>query len=221
MIRPTIRAVVFDLDGLLIDSEPVQIAAWETFLDRYGRSLRSSLLQRMFGLRVWDSARLLVDELDLPLSVDEVVRERDALFFELLPGRLREMPAAAATVRALATRGFPLGLATSGHRRYVDVALRELELEGAFDAEVTGDMIEQGKPAPDIYLAAADRLDIKPEHCLALEDAPLGIASAKAAGMICLAIPNEMTSELAGLGRADGVLESLADVITWLDHAGS
>jgi pseudouridine-5'-monophosphatase len=220
MSGPKIRAVVFDLDGLLIDSEPVQIAAWERFLAHYGRQLNPALLERMFGLRIWDSARLLVAELDLPITVDEVVRERDALFFDLLPGRLREMPAAAATVRSLAGRGYPLALATSGHRRYVDVALRELDLEGAFDAEVTGDMVEHGKPAPDIYLAAADKLEVDPVHCLALEDAPLGIASAKAAGMLCLAIPNEMTSALAGLDRADGVLSNLAGVIPWLERRG-
>jgi pseudouridine-5'-monophosphatase len=212
----TIRAVVFDLDGLLVDSEPVQIAAWEMFLARYERTLDASLLQRMFGLRIWDSALLLITELDLPLTVDEVVHERDALFFQLLSGRLQAMPAAATTVRGLAERGYPLALATSGHRRYVDVALNELGLVGMFDVEVTGDMVEHGKPAPDIYLAAADQLDIEPEYCLALEDAPLGIASAKAAGMFCLAIPNEMTSKLDGLDRSDGILGSLADVIPWL-----
>lgn len=220
MKRAEMRAVVFDLDGLLVDSEPVQIAAWELFLARYERTLDPSLLQRMFGLRIWDSARLLIHELDLPLVMDQVVTERDALFFDLLPGRLREMPDAAATVRALAARELPLALATSGHRRYVDVALEALGLEGAFGVEVTGDMVEHGKPAPDIYLAAAHELGIEPEHCLALEDAPLGIASAKTAGLICLAIPNEMTRELDGFERADAVLERLADVIPWLDGAG-
>lgn len=220
MNRKEIRAVVFDLDGLLVDSEPVQIAAWETFLARYERTLDPSLLHRMFGLRIWDSARLLVNELNLPLTVDEVVAERDALFFDLLPGRLREMPDAAATVRALVARELPLALATSGHRRYVDVALQALELTGAFGVEITGDMVKHGKPAPDIYRAAAAGLGIEAERCVALEDAPLGIASAKAAGLICLAIPNEMTRDLDGFERADAVLECLADLIPWLDGAG-
>jgi HAD superfamily hydrolase (TIGR01509 family) len=215
--RVTIRAVVFDLDGLLVDSEPVQIAAWEQFLARYDRTLDAALLQRMFGLRVWDSARLLIDVLNLPLTVNAVVSERDALFFSLLPGRLREMPDASETVRALASRGLPLGLATSGHRRYVDIALRALELEGAFRVEVTGDMVEQGKPAPDIYLAAANELRVAPDHCLALEDAPLGIASARAAGMTCIAIPNEMTRGLDGFEHANAVLDRLAEVIPWLE----
>jgi HAD superfamily hydrolase (TIGR01509 family) len=221
MNNSTTRAVVFDLDGLLVDSEPVQIAAWETFLARYGRQLSPNLLQRMFGLRVWDSARLLIDEMALPLTIDEVVDERDALFFDLLPGRLHAMPGAAATVRALAARSLRLALATSGHRRYVDIVLHELELEGIFEAEATGDMVCSGKPAPDIYLAAASSLGVAPSNCVALEDAPIGIASAKAAGMICLAIPNEMTRHLTGLDRADAILTGLADVIPWLDRTAN
>ena len=218
MTKSAICAVVFDLDGLLVDSEPVQIAAWETFLARYGERLNPALLQDMFGLRVWDSARLLIDKLTLPLSVDEVVAERDALFFELLPGQLHPMPGAAASVRALAKRSFRLALATSGHRRYVDVVLRELGLEGMFEAEVTGDMVSNGKPAPDIYLAAASKLGVAPSNCVALEDAPIGIASATAAGMICLAIPNDMTRQLVGLDRADAILDGLSDVLPWLDR---
>ena len=219
MTESSVRAVVFDLDGLLVDSEPVQIAAWEEFLARYGRQLSPGLLQRMFGLRVWDSARLLIDELALPLTVTEVVNERDALFFELLPGRLHAMPGAVTTVRALAERLYRLALATSGHRRYVDVVLRELELEGMFEEEVTGDMVSAGKPAPDIYLAAANRLGLRPETCVALEDAPIGIASAKAAGMTCLAIPNQMTRELSGFDQADAILAGLDDVIPWIERA--
>jgi len=221
MTRSVIRAVVFDLDGLLVDSEPVQIASWEAFLARYDQQLSPDLLQRMFGLRVWDSARLLIDEMALPLTVDEVVAERDAIFFERLPGHLHPMPGAAATVRALAERSLRLALATSGHRRYVDIVLRELGLEGMFEAEVTGEMVRNGKPAPDTYLAAAGTLGVAPSSCVALEDAPIGIASAKAAGMICLAIPNEMTRHLTGLDRAEAILGGLDDVLPWLARAAN
>ncbi|HEX3724468.1 MAG TPA: HAD family phosphatase [Nitrolancea sp.] len=218
MTGSAIRGVIFDLDGLLVDSEPVQIEAWETFLARYHRSLSPGLLQRMFGLRIWDSARLLIDELALPLTVDEVVRERDALFFDLLPGRLLAMPGAVTTVHALAARSYRLALATSGHRLYVDIVLSELQLEGVFEAEVTGDMVTHGKPSPDIYLAAANQLALSPKVCVALEDAPIGIASSKAAGMTCLAIPNEMTRDLSGIELADAVLTGLDEVVPWLEN---
>lgn len=217
-----VRAIVFDLDGLLVDSEPVQIAAWEEFLGEFGLRLDAALLSEMFGLRIWDSARLLIERLALPLTVEEVVERRDARFFDALAieGMLRAMPGAVELVRALRARGVPLGLATSGHRRYVDVVLKTLGLTGSFAAEVTGGEVARGKPAPDIYLAAARVLGLPPAACLALEDAPLGVASAKAAGMRCLAVPNEMTAELPGLEAADDRLDSLAAVLPWLDARG-
>lgn len=215
-----VRAVIFDLDGLLVDSEPVQIAAWEDFLAEYGHSLDPALLGQMFGLRLLDSARLVRDRLGLPLTVEEVMERRDALFFAALPGRLHPMPGARELVAALRARGVPLALATSGHRRYADVALAELGIEGAFDVEVTGEEVAAGKPAPDIYLAAAARLQLPPERCLALEDAPNGVAAAQAAGMHCLAVPNPMTAGLPGLDRADAVLTSLTEVLPWLVRAG-
>lgn len=216
MISRHFQAVVFDMDGLLIDSEPVQVEAWEAFLATHDRALTRQLLHRMYGLRIWDTARLLIDELALGMTVDEVVQERDDLFFQLLPGRLLPMPGAGETVRGLRQLGYRLALATSGHRRYVDVVLRELDLTGSFEAEVTGDMVERGKPAPDIYLAVARRLDLPPGACLALEDAPNGVISAKDAGMACLAIPNQMTAGIDGFARADAILPSLSDVIPWL-----
>lgn len=211
-----IRAVVFDLDGLLVDSEPLQIAAWDAFLMEYGHRLSPSLLGDMFGLRVWDSAGLLIERLGLPLRVDAVVEARDRIFLDSLAGNLVPMPGARELVGDLARRGIPLGLATSGHRRYVDVVLREIGLEGVFDAEVTGGEVAHGKPAPDIYLAAARALDVPPRLALALEDAPHGVAAARAAGMRCLAIPNAMTRDLPGFDKADAVLDSLAEVMSWL-----
>ena len=221
MTKPDIHAVVFDLDGLLVDSEPVQIEAWRDFLGRYGRELDQALLNRLYGLRVWDTARVLIEELGLDLSVDEVVEQRDSRFFELLPGRLHAMPGASEVVRSLSDMRVRLGLATSGHRRYVDVVLDALDLQGMFEIEVTGDMVERGKPSPDIYLSAAERLTLASSVCLALEDAPNGIASAKSAGMWCLAVPNHMTASIEGFDRADAVLESLNDVLPWLDSHAS
>ncbi len=216
MSRIDVHAIVFDLDGLLVDSEPVQIEAWDRFLAEHNQKLTTELLSRLYGLRVWDTARVLIAELDLPMTVDEVVRDRDAFFFQMLPGRLHPMPGARETVRSLRDGQVRLALATSGHRRYVDVVLGDLGLSGAFDVEVTGDMVEYGKPAPDIYLAAADRLMVPPAVCVALEDAPNGIVSAKAAGMTCLAVPNHMTADIVGFERADAVLTSLNDLMPWL-----
>ncbi|HET7038132.1 MAG TPA: HAD family phosphatase [Thermomicrobiaceae bacterium] len=215
-----LEAAVFDLDGLLVDSEPVQIAAWEEFLAGHGHTLDPELLGRLFGLRVRDTSRVLVDELRLPLSPDEVFAGREAIFFRLLEAGVRPMPAAVETVRALGARGLRLGLATSGHRRYADLVLGGLGLIGAFAVEVTGDEVARGKPAPDIYLLAAARLGVPPAACLALEDAPFGVAAAVDAGMRCLAVPNVHTTGMPGLERADAILPSLAAVVPWLEARG-
>lgn len=216
MNQPAVRAVVFDLDGLLVDSEPLQIAAWDAFLARYGQRLDAAFLGELFGLRVWDSARVIGERFALPLTVDEIVAQRDDLFLASLADNLEPMPGARELIDALRHRGVPMALATSGHRRYVDAVLDQLGWADSFAVEVTGDMVTHGKPAPDIYLAAAEGLELSPASCLALEDAPHGVASAKAAGMICLAIPNAMTAALPGFDLADAVLDSLDDVLGWL-----
>jgi HAD superfamily hydrolase (TIGR01509 family) len=212
-----LRAAVFDLDGLLVDSEPIQIASWNAFLARHGQVLDEALLGRLFGLRIWDTARLLIDLFALPLTVDEVIKERDAIFFAALRDNVRSMPGARELVRRLRERGLRWGLATSGHRAYADVALEGIGLADAFDVEVTGGEVAHGKPAPDIYLSTARQLGVPPAACVAFEDAPHGVASAKDAGMLCLAVPNAMTASLGGFERADSVLNSLDDAICWLD----
>jgi beta-phosphoglucomutase-like phosphatase (HAD superfamily) len=102
-------------------------------------------------------------------------------------------------------------VATSGERRYVDAVVRELNLDGLFDAIAVAEDVERGKPAPDVYLLAARRLGLPPAQCLALEDAPNGVLAAKAAGMRCVAVPNEMTRSL-DLSAADARLPSLLAV---------
>uniref|UniRef100_A0A831X7Q7 HAD family phosphatase n=1 Tax=Thermorudis peleae TaxID=1382356 RepID=A0A831X7Q7_9BACT len=215
-----VRGVVFDLDGLLVDSEPLQIAAWQAFLAGHGKRLDEGLLNELFGLRLRDSARLVIERLGLSLTLEQVLAERDAIFLDSLAGQLRAMPGARELVTELAERGVPLGLATSGHRHYVERALVEIGLASAFSVVVTAEDVERGKPAPDCYRLAVDRLGLPPEACLALEDAPLGVRAARAAGLRCLAIPNEHTRSLPGLEEADAILPSLCEVLPWLEAQG-
>lgn len=213
-------AVVFDLDGVLVDSEALQLAAWQRYVGRFDRALPPELLPRLFGRRLVDAAALIVAELALPVSPEEAARERDALFLASLPGNVRPMPGARELVAALRARGLPLGLATSGHRRYVELVLSELGIADAFAAVVTGDDVVRGKPAPDCYQLAAARLGLPPERCVAIEDAPLGVAAARAAGLRCLAVPNDHTRHLGGLEAADAVLAGLDAVLPWLEESG-
>lgn len=215
-----IRAVLFDFDGLLADSEPLQKAAWHAYLRRLGHELSDELIARMFGLRLQESAALVRDALGLTAPVEQIMAERDAIFLASLAGRLQPMPGAHTVVRATRRLGLRSALATSGHRRYIRLALQELELTDAFDAIVTGDMVPRGKPAPDIFLRAAAALEVAPGDCVVVEDAPHGVAAARAAGMRVVAIPNPLTRQL-DFRQADLVLPSLTAFHAWLARQSS
>lgn len=213
-------AVVFDLDGVLVDSESLQLAAWQRYVQTFGKNLPAELLPRLFGRRLIDAARVIVEALHLPVSPEDAARQRDDLFLASLPGNVRPIAGARELITALRERQRMLGLATSGHRRYVDLVLQELGLAGVFAAVVTGDDVRHGKPAPDCYRLVCERLGSPPERCVAIEDAPLGVAAAKAAGLHCLAVPNAHTAHLDGFQDADAVLPGLEAVLPWLEANG-
>ena len=218
MGKRELSAVVFDFDGLVADSEPLQIRAWQEFLATHNTRLEESLINEMFGLRVRDSARLVRDRLDLPITPEEVMHGRDEIFLELVATELPLMTGAMELITWLQIdTPYRLALATSGHRRYIDAALRVTGLGNSFEVIVTGDDVENGKPHPEIYTAAADGLGIAPELCLALEDAPHGVRSARAAGMACVAVPNEMTESIPGLDEADAIVKDLHEARVWIE----
>lgn len=211
-----IKAVLFDLDGLMADSEPLARWAWNQSLAAYGHHLDDEAYHAILGLRLSDSARVLCERFSLPVSPTQAAQERDRLFLEAVPTRLRARPGLYSLLDTLTERGLPLGVATSGHHRYVGLALQTLGIADRFQAIVTGDDVHRGKPAPDVYLAAAGQLRVNPIHCMALEDTPLGLAAARAAGMFCVAVPNADTAS-ADFSAADFCFPSLDAVAAALD----
>ncbi len=212
-----IEAIIFDLDGLMVDSEPLAKRAWRTMLARHGHTLDKETLGAMFGLRPIDGARLVRDRFSLDLTVEQVAAEKRELFLALVAAGLEPRPGLKQLLNAIDVRGLARAVATSGERDYVPVALDAVGITNGFRAIVTGDDVRNGKPAPDTYLQAAAAINLSPTVCLALEDSPLGVQSAQAAGMACIAVPNEMTAEL-DLSAADWILPSLAVVAERLDE---
>jgi HAD superfamily hydrolase (TIGR01509 family) len=211
----TIEAVVFDLDGLLIDSEGLAAQAWRQALATYGAMLSDAEIDAMFGMRIVDDAALLIERHGLPTTVEALVAQRGDIMRSLLRASLQPMPGAVALVRRLSEHGVPLAIATSGQRRYAEECLAAIGLESSFAVRVTGDDVTRGKPDPEVFLAAAARLGVAPPTCLALEDAPLGAAAALAAGMPVIVVPNVFTRALAflpGVVRAS----SLTEVSSWM-----
>jgi HAD superfamily hydrolase (TIGR01509 family) len=207
-----IEAVVFDLDGVLLDSEQVWDEAREQLAKERGGRWHPQAQKDMMGMSSTEWSRYMHDTIGLPEAPEEINREvverLTASYREHLPA----LPGAKEAVERLAQR-WPLGLASSSNRELIDLALELLGVQHLFAATVSSEEVARGKPAPDVYLEAARRLNVAPAHAAAVEDSHNGILSAKAAGMRVLAIPNaHFPPDDDALAEADVVLDSLAEL---------
>jgi HAD superfamily hydrolase (TIGR01509 family) len=183
-------AVIFDLDGVLMDSEQRWNGAKEALVRETGGRWRDDAPTVMMGMSSPEWAAYLRDALGVPMDVEaisrEVVRRMEDDYREALP----LLPGAADAVHSLADR-WPLGLASSSNREIIDLVLELADFGDAFRVTVSSEEVESGKPAPDVYLEAARRLGVEPARCVAIEDSSNGIRAADAAGMTVIAVPNE------------------------------
>jgi HAD superfamily hydrolase (TIGR01509 family) len=207
-----IEAVVFDLDGLLIDTEQVWDEVREALVRERGGRWHDRAQADMMGMSSTEWSRYLRDELGLEEPPDELNR----VVVERMQQRYRDglpvIRGAVEAVRRLADR-WPLGLASSSNRPLIDLALEEMGVGGLFQATVSSEEVERGKPAPDVYLEAVRRVGVTPERAAAVEDSANGIRSAKAAGMRVVAIPNRhFPPAKDAMVLADVELESLAEL---------
>jgi HAD superfamily hydrolase (TIGR01509 family) len=207
-----IRAVVFDLDGVLVQSEEVWDEVREAFVRERGGRYDAEVQRAMMGMSSTEWSRYLHDNAGIPDEPEainaEVVRRMLGAYETELP----LIDGAQDAVRRLAGE-FRLAVASSSNRPLIDAVLRAAELESYFEATVSSEEVAHGKPAPDVYLEAARRLGAEPAHCAAVEDSHGGIRSAKAAGMRVIAIPNpSYPPDEESLAQADVTLDSLDDL---------
>lgn len=218
--REPIEALIFDMDGTLVDSEPYAEQAWADFLRLHGHEFNDTVLGRMFGLRMIEGAAVVKEAYNLALSVEAIAEEQDALRLAALTGNLEPMPGTGAVLAFGREAGLKMALATSSLRHHADLTLAETNLAGLFDAEATGDEVENGKPAPDIFLLASERLGVAARRCVVFEDSPAGVASALAANMRCLWIPTPKTASLPVARTPTATLPDLGAAIPWLQAHG-
>lgn len=205
-----IDAVIFDLDGVLLDSEQVWDEAREQLANERGGRWHPEAQRDMMGMSSTEWSRYMHETIGLPEPPEqinrEVVERLTASYREHLPA----LPGAEEAIERLAAC-WPLGLASSSNRELIDLALELLGVEHLFAATVSSEEVAGGKPAPDVYLEAARRLGVEPTRAAAVEDSHNGILAAKAAGMRVVAIPNShFPPDGAALAEADAVLDSLA-----------
>lgn len=185
----SIEAVIFDLDGVLVDSEPVWERVRRGYVAEHGGSWQPDTQSRLMGMSTGEWARYLSDELgvDRPAQTvaDEVVGEMARRYDEELP----LMPGAVDAVRRMAAR-WRLGLASSSPSRLIERVLEDAGLTGAFEVTLSTEDLARGKPDPDVYLTVARRLRLAPGLCAAVEDSSNGLRSAAAAGMAVIAVPH-------------------------------
>jgi len=206
-----IQAILFDLDGLMVDSEPHSLASWEAVLAERGVTLDQLTIESILGLRIDATARTLIDKYHLSDTESELADAKTEYQIAHLDGNVRPMPGLIELLDEIDRRGMPKAIASSGIRRYVEAVLRVNGLLERFSVIITGDQVARGKPAPDVFLAAAQALNVEPQFCLALEDAPAGVQAAKAAGMTCIAVPDYSMAQL-DLSQADQIVTSLHEV---------
>ena len=212
-----LKAVIFDLDGLMVDTEPLAKQAWNEVLRDYDLELEEELFERMIGLRLQDSARMVIEELSISADVDELGRKESLKFQEILASGLATMPGLNRLLISLQEQRLPWAVATSSGMVYAKRVLSMIDLLDQCQAVAAGDEVANGKPHPDLYLLASGRLGIPPENCLALEDSVMGCQSAHAAGMATIAIPSALLTR-AQYDCADLVLNSLGEVAAWIDQ---
>jgi HAD superfamily hydrolase (TIGR01509 family) len=207
-----IEAVVFDLDGVLLDSEQVWDSAREQLARERGGRWHETAQRDMMGMSSLEWSRYMHETIGLPEPPDVINAEVVARMAELYRKHLPVLPGAREAVERLAAR-WPLGLASSSNRELIDLVLEELGVAHLFRATVSSEEVERGKPAPDVYLEAARRLDVDPQLAAAVEDSENGIRAARAAAMEVVAIPNAQFPPSEGaLAQADVVLGSLDEL---------
>ncbi|GAA2649498.1 HAD family hydrolase [Paractinoplanes durhamensis] len=208
----TIRAVVFDLDGVIIDSEEVWEEVRRGYVAEFGRSFRPDTQDRMMGMSTGEWSTHLAEEVGVPRTpaqvADDVLGRMASRYRDDLP----LIPGSVDAVRRIGAR-FPIALASSSARILIDQVLATAGLTDAFPVTLSTEEVPRGKPFPDVYLAAAEKLGLDPAVCAAVEDSSNGLRSAGAAGLAVIAVPHGVYPPAAdALAMASLVVPSLGEL---------
>ncbi len=204
------QALIFDHDGTLVDSEALHLACWQQVMSTHGVTVtEQEYIEHHNGIPTLQNAQVFIDTYHLALSADELAADKSALFAvraERVPPKL--MPTTLETLEAASQGGFKTAIATGAGREDLERSMRAHGFHSLVQATATRNDVQAGKPAPDVYLLACELLGVAPAKACAFEDTAAGIASAKAAGLVCFAVPNAYSMR-QDLSAADACCENL------------
>ncbi len=202
--------VLFDMDGLLLDTESFYTDVTQKIVGRYGKTFDWTLKAKMIGKKSIDAARILVDSLELPISPEEYLGECESFLKELFPFT-KPLPGAIEVTKHLNYHNIPLAVATSSCQSLCELKIsRHKQWFSLFECIITADSpgVKHGKPAPDIFLSAAKKMGAKPEECLVFEDAPAGMEAALNADMNVVVVPDP-NMDKSVYSKAHQIIENL------------
>jgi HAD superfamily hydrolase (TIGR01509 family) len=207
-----IRAVVFDFDGLMVNTEEVFHLSGMELLRRRGKEPTPAVFHAMMGRRAHDAFSALIRIMDLKESIEDLQRESTEIFFQMLDDILQPMPGLFDLLDLIDERGLPKAVATSSEHSYLTALLAKLNLQDRFQTLLTAEDVTQGKPHPEIYLTAARRLNVEPREMLVLEDSEAGTQAAAAAGAHIVSVPHRHSRHFA-FAEAKAIASSLIDPV--------
>lgn len=204
-------AVIWDVDGVLLDSAEQHRESWQEVARRHGLPYSSADFWATFGRRNSDVIPVLYQVAGPPERLEALANEKEAAYRDALRRKATALPGAVELMRALHAVGYAQALGSSAPVENLDLIVQLLGIRQYLGAVISGEMVARGKPAPDIFLTAVQRLGVVPARALVIEDAPAGVAAAHAGGMRCLAVRRAGQADPEGLDDADAIVDSLRD----------
>ena len=207
MTKNGLRAVIWDMDGVIVDSAPYHLSAWQDTFRKRGVNFTEDDFKRYFGQRNDTIIRATLKDSLSPEEVDAIASEKEEDYRQKMGQNITPLAGAIALIKLLHDRGVKMAIASSAPLENIQLILQRLGIDSFFQAIVWGREVSEGKPSPQGFLLAARKLGVKPQDCVAIEDAVAGVAAAKGAGMKCVAVTT--THNRANLKEADLIVDSL------------